>query len=77
MGVPDLPSHRSASAGLTDDAAEVREAVHSSAPPVVLVGVSYGGTVISVAGAGEPSVTRLVYLRTFTCLAPVRIWRDT
>jgi pimeloyl-ACP methyl ester carboxylesterase len=62
VGVPDLPSHRSPFAGLTEDAAEVREAVYSSVPPVVLVGWSYGGTVISVAAAGEPSVTHLVYV---------------
>jgi pimeloyl-ACP methyl ester carboxylesterase len=62
VGVPDLPSHRFASSGLTDDAAEVREVVHSSMPPVVLVGWSYGGRVISLAAAGEPSVTHLVYV---------------
>ena len=59
---PDLPSHRSASPGLADDAVEVRNAIRSCAPPVVVVGWSYGGTVISMAAAGEPSVTRLIYI---------------
>jgi pimeloyl-ACP methyl ester carboxylesterase len=59
---PDLPSHRSATAGLADDAAEVRDAIRSCSPPVVVVGWSYGGTVISMAAAGEASVTRLIYV---------------
>jgi pimeloyl-ACP methyl ester carboxylesterase len=59
---PDLPSHRSATAALVDDAAEVRDAIRSCAPPVVVVGWSYGGTVISMAAAGEASVTRLIYV---------------
>jgi pimeloyl-ACP methyl ester carboxylesterase len=59
---PDLPSHQSATAGLADDAVEVRDAIRSCAPPVVVVGWSYGGTVISMAADGEASVVRLIYV---------------
>jgi pimeloyl-ACP methyl ester carboxylesterase len=58
----DLPSHRMPTAGLLEDAASVREAIRRSAPPVVVVGWSYGGTVASVAADGESCVTRLVYV---------------
>jgi pimeloyl-ACP methyl ester carboxylesterase len=59
---PDLPSHRTASAGLTADAAEVRGMIANARPPVVAVGWSYGCEVIHEAAAGEPSVTHLVYI---------------
>jgi len=58
---PDLPSHRSATAGLLADAEEVRTAIREAAQPVVVAGWSYGGTVISIAADREPSVSRLVY----------------
>jgi pimeloyl-ACP methyl ester carboxylesterase len=60
--VPDLPSHRLSSAGLTDDAAHVARIAAGSPGPVVLVGWSYGGRVISVAGDRLPTVRRLVYV---------------
>jgi len=60
--VPDLPSHRTGSVGLTADAAEVRRTIASARPPVVAVGWSYGCDVIHEAAAGEPSVTHLVYI---------------
>ncbi|HLL61993.1 MAG TPA: alpha/beta hydrolase, partial [Propionibacteriaceae bacterium] len=60
--VPDLPSHLSTEAGLTADAKAVRHEIRSGPAPVVAVGWSYGGTVISVAAAGEPSVRHLVYV---------------
>lgn len=59
---PDLPSQRMPSAGLRADADEVRRAIRSSTPPVVVAGWSYGGSVISIAADGEPSVVRLVYV---------------
>ena len=59
---PDLPSHRTPMAGLVEDAAEVRDAIRACAPPVAAVGWSYGGSVISVAAAGEGSVSRLIYV---------------
>lgn len=49
----DLPSHRTPTAGLAEDAAEVRDAIRACAPPVAAVGWSYGGSVISLAAAGE------------------------
>jgi pimeloyl-ACP methyl ester carboxylesterase len=60
--VLDLPSHWSAVAGLVQDAAEVQQAIRSCPAPVVVVGWSYGGTVIGVAAAGEATVTRLIYV---------------
>jgi pimeloyl-ACP methyl ester carboxylesterase len=60
--VPDLPSHRTGSAGLTADAAEVRRTIASARPPVVAVGWSYGCEVIHEAAAREPSVAHLVYI---------------
>ena len=62
VSVPDLPSHRSASAGLAEDAKEVRAAIQGSPSPVVVVGWSYGGTVIGPAAMGESSVVRLIYV---------------
>ena len=59
---PDLPSHRTSTAGLADDAAEVREAIRACTPPVAVVGWSYGGSVISLAAAGEGMVARLIYI---------------
>lgn len=58
----DLPSHHSGDAGLLEDARSVREVIRCCAPPVVVVGWSYGGTVISVAADGEERVARLVYV---------------
>ena len=60
--VPDLPSHRSGSAGLVADAEDVRAAIRSLSGPVVVVGWSYGGDVISVAAAAEASVRLLIYV---------------
>ena len=59
---PDLPSHNTPTAGLAEDAEEVREAIRACTPPVAAVGWSYGGSVISLAAAGEGSVSRLIYI---------------
>lgn len=60
----DLPSVGDGAAGkdVRDDAAFVRDVIHEIDGPVVLVGNSYGGAVISGASAGEANVKRLVYL---------------
>lgn len=57
----DLPSSGTA-AGLAADAEVVRAALAQSGPETVLVGHSYGGTVITQGGAGVPGLIGLVYL---------------
>src|SRR5215472_5913715 len=47
--------------GLADDVAATKRVVDLQDGPVVLVGHSYGGSVITVAGA-DPKVSRLVYV---------------
>ncbi len=47
---------------LSDDVAAVKRVVGRQEGPVVLVGHSYGGAVITVAGAGNPEVKALVYV---------------
>src|SRR5690348_11214296 len=51
--------------GLTSDAAQVRALLDSIEGPIVLVGHSYGGAVISTAAAGSTNVVALVYLAAF------------
>lgn len=51
--------------GLSSDAAQVRALLDSIDGPIVLVGHSYGGAVISTAAAGHPGVKALVYLAAF------------
>ncbi len=62
VATPDLPLERSTSAGLAEDADEVRRAIRSCLPPIVVVGWSHGGPVISMGAAGESSVIRLIYI---------------
>ncbi|MWB97408.1 alpha/beta fold hydrolase [Agromyces seonyuensis] len=50
---------------LAGDAAYVRDVVAASSRKVVLVGHSYGGMVISEAGAGDDRVVGLVYVAAF------------
>ncbi len=47
--------------GLADDVAATKRVIDQLDGPVVLVGHSYGGTIITVAGA-DPKVTALVYV---------------
>lgn len=68
VGVPavaiDLPGHGSDAGPMTDlhgDAARVREVLDTTPAPVVFVGHSYGGAVITEAG-DHPAVVHLVYL---------------
>jgi pimeloyl-ACP methyl ester carboxylesterase len=51
--------------GLSSDAAQVKALLASIDGPIVLVGHSYGGAVISTAAAGDPDVRALVYLAAF------------
>src|SRR5215470_2775623 len=50
---------------LSDDIATAKRVVESQKGPVVLVGHSYGGAVITGAAAGNPNVKALVYLAAF------------
>ena len=50
---------------ITGDAAYVRDVITATATPVILVGHSYGGTVITEAAAANPSVLGLVYVAGF------------
>lgn len=62
----DLPGHGVGDPGppgdLADDAAHVRAVLDRCDGPVVLVGHSYGGVVITEAAAGRTDVAHLVYL---------------
>lgn len=65
--VAELPStgtDPSALGGMADDVAEVRRLVAAAGEPVVLVGHSYGGLVITEA-ADEPGVAHSVYVSAF------------
>jgi pimeloyl-ACP methyl ester carboxylesterase len=55
-----LPLHNSA-----DDIATVKRAIELAGGPVLLVGHSYGGFVITNAGSNNPNVTGLVYVAAF------------
>jgi pimeloyl-ACP methyl ester carboxylesterase len=55
-----LPLHNTA-----EDIATVKRAVELVGGPTILVGHSYGGYVISNAGANNPNVTGLVYIAAF------------
>lgn len=48
--------------GAHDDAAYLRDLIDTIGGPVVLVGKSYGGAIISGAGVDHPSVAHLVYI---------------
>jgi pimeloyl-ACP methyl ester carboxylesterase len=48
--------------GLTSDAADVADFLKTISGPIVLVGHSYGGAVITNAAAGNPNVKELVYV---------------
>ncbi|MFJ9430371.1 alpha/beta fold hydrolase [Streptomyces sp. NPDC101490] len=51
--------------GLSNDAAYVASVLKSVKGPIVLAGHSYGGAVITQAGAGNPNVKALVYVSAF------------
>ena len=51
--------------GLAGDAAYVANFLHSISGPVILVGHSYGGAVITNAAVGAPNVKALVYVAAF------------
>ena len=55
----NMPLHN-----LADDVATVKRAIELVGKPVILVGHSYGGEVITNAGYNNPNVTGLVYIAT-------------
>jgi len=57
-----------------DDARGVRSLLDEIGGPVILVGNSYGGAVISEAAVDHPGVKRLVYIAALMPQAGVRIW---
>lgn len=59
---PDLPSHRGPRSSRADDIAEVQAAVDAADGPVVVVGWSYGGMVMSDLDVLGGQVVRLVYV---------------
>jgi pimeloyl-ACP methyl ester carboxylesterase len=64
-GAVVLPSSEGEPGALGDmyaDAAAVSDAVAAMGGPVILCGHSYGGTVITEAGTGEPNVRHLIYI---------------
>ena len=56
----NMPLHN-----LTDDVATVKRAIELVGKPVILVGHSYGGAVITNAAYNNPNVTGLVYIAAF------------
>jgi pimeloyl-ACP methyl ester carboxylesterase len=58
----DLPSRGNPNGDLHGDARAVRELLESFGRPIVLVGHSYGGAVITEASAGTADIKHLVYL---------------
>jgi pimeloyl-ACP methyl ester carboxylesterase len=62
VSCPDLPSHRRSDGSRADDIAEVEAAIDAAAPPVVAVGWSYGGMVLSDLDLTSRDVVRLVYV---------------
>ncbi len=64
----DLPGHGVSTSPLTDlygDARHVADVLHLLGGPVVLVGHSYGGAVITETASLHPEVAHLVYLTAF------------
>lgn len=58
----DLPSHQSSAGTHDDDVHAVEEAISSLLPPVVAVGWSYGGTLLTQLAVATTPVARLVHV---------------
>lgn len=72
----DLPGHglsREAAGDLADDVRCVGDALASIRAPVVLVGHSYGGAVVTAAVSGADNVVAVVYVAAFAMLEGERI----
>jgi pimeloyl-ACP methyl ester carboxylesterase len=51
--------------GLVPDVAAARTAIEAAGPGSVVIGHSYGGSVVSMAAAGVPGIARLIYVAAF------------
>ena len=60
----DVSVVQNSTLSLADDVAATKRAIAQAKSPVVLVGHSYGGVVVTEAGT-DPKVTRLVYIAAF------------
>lgn len=60
--LPSMGATRAERGDLHGDAAVVRDAIAAAGSPVLLVGHSYGGAVVTEAAAGNDAVQRIVYL---------------
>lgn len=67
---PDLPSHRDPGGSRADDVAEVEAAIDAVPSPVVVVGWSYGGMVVTDVDLRGRDVARLVYVATVPLPTP-------
>ncbi len=65
VDLPSVDAEPGDEAGLSGDAAAVAAVLDAAEAPVLLVGHSYGGMVVSEAAAGRDDVARLVYLCAF------------
>jgi pimeloyl-ACP methyl ester carboxylesterase len=65
VDLPSVGADPDDAAGLAGDAAAVRDVLDSVDGPVLLVGHSYGGMVVTYAAAGRDDVARLLYLAAF------------
>ncbi|GFG55001.1 hypothetical protein CQY20_16665 [Mycolicibacterium agri] len=65
VDLPSVDSRAKPRFDLFDDAAQLRTELQQIDAPVVVVGHSYGGAVISQAAAGMPNVVHLVYVCAF------------
>ena len=65
VDLPTMDQSREPTLTFHDDADHVRSVLDQIDGPIVLVGNSYGGVVITEASAEHPNVVRLVYLAAF------------
>jgi pimeloyl-ACP methyl ester carboxylesterase len=65
VDLPTMDQSREPTLTFHDDADHVRSVLEQLDGPIVLVGNSYGGVVITEASADQPNVVRLVYLAAF------------
>ena len=65
VNLPSVAAEPDPAADLAGDAAAVRAVLDDAGGPILLVGHSYGGMVVTEAATGHPGVSRLLYLCAF------------